>query len=695
LMTVSGADRITRMSYAPDTAQEAVEGSRTSGPDHFPDRVAFMHEQVWMYPRGEYEAGALHATVEEAFATNPHVDYALNFAQPASAATFRAAVGEGEGTLSFRSTGSVSISINDIPESAMQNLPAGEIITVSLPEGPRSVQIRVNVASGTPAAIAVSPADHAATTWACRSGHEPWYEPSIRSGNLVPPHLAGEMSVVLPMQLDEEGLFFLEAPALGYVIVTSGDRPDLAVGESPEEALAAPHEQESRCTFTEIAPGTWRSSHRVGFQYAAVRNAIPPDRISVEASIRQARKRGAFLCDDDVLNRIWATSAYTVRLCMQKFMLDGIKRDRMPWIGDHALSVITNAYAFSDGEIIRNSLRALGRPRHGFVNGISDYSLWWVISHGLYQHYFRDQVFLREEAEHVDNFISDLAVHAQPNGIFRPVSGPDTFEQAGPGSVFLDWGVSIETGRDSTALQMLWYWALDSGARILQDAGHAGAARWQELATTLRSSLTELAWNESDGVWREYVDNYSPATAYANFLALLCGLAHNVESEAFTEIIRDETTGTPFMRSFALAALASSGYPDHAVDQIRVSWGSMIELGASTFWEEFPRPGESTYEMYGRPFGKSLCHAWSGGPAALLPRIILGLSPTLDGWEQFQVEPELGELGWASAVVPVSGGEIFVVADKETIRVDIPAGHSLSREGSLYEGPQTISWSYS
>ncbi|MCQ6513043.1 hypothetical protein NPN18_25070, partial [Vibrio parahaemolyticus] len=62
----------------------------------------------------------------------------------------------------------------------------------------------------------------------------------------------------------------------------------------------------------------------------------------------------------------------------------------MPWIGDHALGILTNAFAFADADIIRDTLTALGRPRHGYINGIADYSLWWVISHGLYQRYFDD-----------------------------------------------------------------------------------------------------------------------------------------------------------------------------------------------------------------------------------------------------------------------------------------------------------------
>lgn len=692
-MAFSNSDPMTRNCSVPATVQETVERSRAFGPDRLPDSLPIAHDYTWRYPRGEYEAGALHAIVEEGFAVNTHVDYALNYAPPASAAVFRAAMDGAARTLRFRSTGTVTVSVDGVPLDSMRELPAGEPVTVNVPEPAHYAYIDITVPRGVPAAIVTLEMDEAAPTWECRAGHTSWHEPHVRHGGRTPPHLDGEMSVVLPMQSGEPGLYSLDAPVLGYLVVVSQERPEVSVGESPEEALAASG-QESRCSLSQTSPGTWRSDHRVGLQYAAVRGGVRPAEISVEASIRPVDRRGAFVSDDVELNRIWATSAYTLRACMQTVVLDGIKRDRMPWIGDHALSVITNAYTFADADVIRTSLRALGRPRQGFVNGISDYSLWWVISHGLYQRYFHDPVFLRDEADHIHDFISDLAEYSQPNGIFRPVSGPDAFEQSGPGSVFLDWGVSVESGRDSTALQILWYWALDTAARILHDAEHPGAAHWQELAATLKSSLTAAAWDEANGAWREYADSSSLPSVYPNFLAQLCGLANGLEYKAADTILREGKTGTPFMRSYALMALAARGQHDEAVTQIRESWGSMLKGGASAFWEEFPRPGESPYEMYGRPFGKSLCHAWSAGPAALLPRIVLGVTPTSDGWRQFEVAPALGGLKWASAVVPVAGGEIFVVADEDTVRVDIPAGHCLSREGSLHQGPQSISWSY-
>ena len=43
---------------------------------------------------------------------------------------------------------------------------------------------------------------------------------------------------------------------------------------------------------------------------------------------------GSFSCSDERVNEIFQTAAYTAELCMQTYLWDGIKRDRLVWIGD-------------------------------------------------------------------------------------------------------------------------------------------------------------------------------------------------------------------------------------------------------------------------------------------------------------------------------------------------------------------------
>ena len=57
------------------------------------------------------------------------------------------------------------------------------------------------------------------------------------------------------------------------------------------------------------------------------------------------------------MNRIWETGTYTVHLNMQEYLWDGIKRDRLVWLGDMHPEVRTIGTIFGEEETIgRGSL---------------------------------------------------------------------------------------------------------------------------------------------------------------------------------------------------------------------------------------------------------------------------------------------------------------------------------------------------
>ncbi|MFQ9800202.1 MAG: hypothetical protein ACLR23_16080 [Clostridia bacterium] len=66
--------------------------------------------------------------------------------------------------------------------------------------------------------------------------------------------------------------------------------------------------------------------------------------------------RGSFCCDDPLLNQIWEVGAYTVHLNIQNYIWDGIKRDRLVWIGDIHPEVSTVLSVFGQNPCIPNSL---------------------------------------------------------------------------------------------------------------------------------------------------------------------------------------------------------------------------------------------------------------------------------------------------------------------------------------------------
>lgn len=84
--------------------------------------------------------------------------------------------------------------------------------------------------------------------------------------------------------------------------------------------------------------------------------------------------------------------------------------------------------------------------------------------------------------------------------------------------------------------------------------------------------------------------------------------------------------------------------------------------------------GVQHYAMYGRPFGKSLCHAWGASPVYLLPRYFLGVKPTKPGWEEYELRPNLGGLEWMEGTIPTPFGEIRVKVHGDKIEVRSTGG---------------------
>ncbi|MCP1415564.1 alpha-L-rhamnosidase C-terminal domain-containing protein [Paenarthrobacter sp. A20] len=646
----------------------------------------------WVYASGQYELAVLDRLVREGFAANKYVHYAKNYGHVEGFTEFRRQLSGHEGNLVVQCAGEAMFSIDD---NTMPGSPGPRGFQIRVPAGGRQLQIRISTRNQAPAAFFVDDDElfSPGSFWQARVSDSvaaldksPWSPVLARRGSAsTPPHQLREPTVTLSPALDD-GVYVLPVPVLGRPIIACEGIPSVSAGESRAEALAPLETSEVKLGLRQLPDGRWTTESELGFRYLVVHDAVV-NQVAVEASAHPAPRRGAFVSSDVQLNRIWSISAYTLRLCMHELMLDGIKRDRMPWMGDQALNTLSNVYSFGDGAIVRDGLVALGQPRHGYINGISDYSLWWLINTFSYHRHFGDVEHLAREKERIHAFAQALSGYADERGIFRPSHEPDTFEDAAEGGIFIDWGVTVDPTRVFTALQILWYWAMKSAADVLAAAGHPGAHLWREKSELIALTLRSEAWDPRQKAWREYFDSSSTSSPYANMLAVLSGLTSEAAPGIRDALLAAERVGTPFMTSFALRALAQTGHRAEAVERIRSLWGTMVDAGALTFWEEFGATGEDPYEMYGRPFGKSLCHAWSSGPAALLPEIVLGIRPLSDGWDEFTVETDLGHLDWAAAVVPTPHGDIVVQADKGQLTVELPSGTTLIQADSKTFGP--------
>lgn len=108
----------------------------------------------------------------------------------------------------------------------------------------------------------------------------------------------------------------------------------------------------------------------------------------------------------------------------------------------------------------------------------------------------------------------------------------------------------------------------------------------------------------------------------------------------------------------------------NVMDETINYWGAMIKEGATTFWERYDpeEKGAEKYAMYGRKYGKSLCHAWGATPLYIIGRYIVGLKASENG-KSFTLKPDLAGLKRFKAEMPLAKGSVKIEADEKTIRV--------------------------
>ena len=166
---------------------------------------------------------------------------------------------------------------------------------------------------------------------------------------------------------------------------------------------------------------------------------------------------GSFNCSDERLNKIWETGAYTVKLNMQDYLWDGIKRDRLVWLGDLHPEVVTVNYVWGNHDVVRRTLdfAKADTPLPGWMNGFSSYAMWWLLIHHDYYMHNGDLGYLRENRDYILGLVRQIDECVDANG-----------EEHMTGVRFLDWPTSEKADVIHDGLQSLTYMTLAAASRI-------------------------------------------------------------------------------------------------------------------------------------------------------------------------------------------------------------------------------------
>ena len=333
-----------------------------------------------------------------------------------------------------------------------------------------------------------------------------------------------------------------------------------------------------------------------------------------------------------------------------------------------------NYYSFHEPDVIKRTMTALfGRePYDLHLNHILDYTFYWILGFVEYYEYTGDKRFIEQNLSKAVSILEYCISRTNENGLMEGF--PEDW-------VFIDWADGLDNSGEVCFEQMLYAISLRKTATLLKEFGKiTEAEKYQTLAADVFEKI-EKFWDEEKGA---YVHSFKNGKSdenilrYANMFAILYNLCDEERQRRITENVlksdKVQQITTPYMRFYEQAALMQRGEKKYVLDTINEYWGGMLSEGATSFWETY-----DAYAMYGRDFGKSLCHAWGASPVYLIGKYVVGLQPQ---GETFTVTPDLSGLDYFTATIPLAKGEVTVKIDLTGVEV-----YSNELNGKLrYEG---------
>jgi len=450
----------------------------------------------------------------------------------------------------------------------------------------------------------------------------------------------------------------------------------IRLGESVSEALTpvgvknATNDHANRDMSTGSGPWSSNETNESGFRFAYI-ELTSPDMFmeirSLTATLiyRDIEYRGSFESSDPLINRIYDTSAYTVHLNMQRYLWDGIKRDRLVWAGDMNTELATILAVFGENDVVPKSLDLVRdvTPTDASMNGLSSYNLWWMMCHWEWYKGTGNYEYLSEQREYIKEMVSRYTKYIDESGA-----------EILPEGRFFDWPTNNYPDAKHAGLQGLLRYALLCGGEIMKTLGESETA-----AECFIAADKLLAHRPDPGTWKQ------PAA-----LMVMGGILD--AREAFDKCISigGAEGFSTFLGYYTLSAVAKAGKYNAALDMMRGYWGTMLDMGATTFWEDFdvnwakgatpitdivPEGGIDIHGDFGNhcyvKLRHSLCHGWASGPAPYLAANVLGIQPMKAGCRAVKFDPHLSGLDWAKGTYPTPYGEIEVElkGDKASIKV--------------------------
>ena len=364
---------------------------------------------------------------------------------------------------------------------------------------------------------------------------------------------------------------------------------------------------------------------------------------------------GCFECNDETVNKIWNTAAYTLHLCMQNsYIWDGIKRDRLVWIGDLYPEMRAADCLFGKIPETKNCLRfAMTQTEpEKWIAGIPAYSLWWVIILAEEYDWTKEEIE-SEFYDYAERVLVHAAQHIKENG-----------QTTYPWN-FIDWPSNYQEGEPEEKKQ----------------DGEIGMYYLSK--KTFENALNLPLGEKVKSLCKKVLKNLNCRKVKVQKYKQIAGLgiwAGDCSFENENVLLKNGAHGlSTFMSYFILSGLSARGRTAEALQIMKEYYGGMLNLGATSFWEDFDMdwlenalpideiPDGIRKDVHGeqgkfcyRGYRHSLCHGWSAGVIPFLSEEILGVKIDRNKKNTIIISPALCGLKYVKGKVLTPYGTVEV-----------------------------------
>lgn len=379
-----------------------------------------------------------------------------------------------------------------------------------------------------------------------------------------------------------------------------------SIGEKNAKNAHAPRDFETLlCAYADVTVG------QTGFRF--VRIDVLEDKyvyfknIYCENNIFSKKPIYTYQEKDARIAEIFATAKRTVDLCASNgYIWDGVKRDRLVWMGDLAPEVMALSAIYGELPVVKKSLDLCKEiaPLPKFMNGIYTYSMWWIIVLADYYKDFACKKYVKKQLPYLVPLIDLLDGMVDEKGdLNREIR------------YLVDWPTK-DSVDELVGVRAIFLMAMNGAVDLLK-AFDLPVEKVLEIKRRLL--LQPLNVQEKKQV-----------------IALKYFALGEITDAEYAKLIEGGVKGfSTFMSYYILSTIASRD-EKLAIELMKEYYGAMLDRGATTFWEDFniewldgsgridelDPDKKDIHGDYGAHcyvgFRHSLCHGWSAGVAKFI-----------------------------------------------------------------------------